>query len=122
MRRFHRIVSAAVLVAGLFGVGEALAQPVVVDGNMWLSSTPESRKAFLVGAANMIGMETAYAKKKGIAPPPIGEMAAKAVEGLTLEQIMDRITQWYEANPQRHDVPVMGVIWIDLIKPTVANP
>jgi hypothetical protein len=89
--------------------------PIVVDGQLWLSSTPEVRKAFLVGAGNMIAMETAYSKKKGTPPPVAGAMADKALQALTLDEISNRITRWYEGNPGRRNMPVMGVIWIDMV-------
>jgi hypothetical protein len=44
-------------------------------------------------------------------------MATKAAEGLTLDQMSERITSWYEANPGRHDMPVMGVMWFRMIEP-----
>lgn len=57
--------------------------PGVVDGEMWLSSAPEERKAFLVGAGNMMALETAYAKKKATPTPQASEMTSKAISGLT---------------------------------------
>jgi hypothetical protein len=75
------------------------------------------RKAFLIGADSMIALETAYAKKKGTPPPVAGAMTAKALDGLTLHQVSSRITRWYETNPGRRNVPVMGVIWIDMVTP-----
>jgi hypothetical protein len=44
----------------------ALAQagPAVIDGDMWVSSSPEVRKAFLAGASSMITLESVYSKKK----------------------------------------------------------
>lgn len=117
MRTTPQVIAAVALAAGMLFASSAPAQHVVVNGDMWLKSSPEIRKAFLVGAGNMIAMEQAYATKKGTARPAVGTMAAKAVEGMTLEQVSQRITHWYEANPQRRDVPVMGVIWIDLVKP-----
>jgi hypothetical protein len=95
--------------------------PIAVDGGLWLSSTPEVRKAFLVGAGNMIGLETAYSKKKGTPPPVAGAMAGKALDGLTLDQISNRITRWYEDNPGRRNMPVMGVVWIDMVNPGVGK-
>lgn len=117
MRTRSQVLAAIALFAGLLVAVPATAQHVVVNGEMWLKSSPEIRKAFLVGAGNMIALEKAYATKKGTAQPAVGVMAAKAVEGMTLDQVSDRVTRWYQANPQRHDVPVMGVIWIDLVKP-----
>ncbi|RJG05720.1 hypothetical protein D3870_06540 [Noviherbaspirillum cavernae] len=88
-----------------------------VDGNLWLSSSAEVRRAFLVGATNMMSLEAAYAKKKGTPAPVAGAMAAKAVDQMTLDEVSNRITRWYEANPGRRNMPVMGVIWTDIVEP-----
>lgn len=120
MRTLPRWASGVALAIGLCIAGATHAQHVVVDGSMWLKSSTETRKVFLIGAGNMVALENAYAKKKGTPPPTVGTMAAKAVEGMTLDEVSDRITRWYEANPTRQDVPVMGVLWMDIVKP--ANP
>lgn len=107
---------AAALVAAL-AIAPASAQqaPAVVDGELWLRSTPEVRKAYLVGAANMIALETAYSKKKGTPPPVAGTMASQALQGLTLDQVSNRITRWYEGHPGRRNLPVLGVVWVDMV-------
>ena len=107
---------AAVLVSPVW----AQPAPVVIDGNLWLNSPAEVRKAFVIGAGNMLMLETAYAKKKGTAPPAAAAMAASALDGLTLDQVTDRISRWYEANPSRRDMPVIGVMWVDMISPAGA--
>jgi hypothetical protein len=118
MRRIASFFVAAVLATGLVVSGPASAQQrVVVDGDKWLSATPEARRVFLAGAANKIALESAYSKRDGTPQAAAGAMAAKAVEGMTLDQISERITRWYEANPGRRNVPVMGVIWFDIVAP-----
>jgi len=116
----NRIVSAVVLSIGILATGVALhvsAQKTpIVDGKMWMQSSTPERRAFLIGAGNMIALEIAYAQKAGTAEPPAGAMARKAVEAMTLQDIEERITRWYETNPARSDVPVMGVIWNDIVK------
>lgn len=92
------------------------AKPVIVNGDVWMRSSNDLRKAFLIGAANMIALEAAYAKKMGTAAPPAAERATQALHGLTLDQIATGVTKWYEANPTRHDVPAIGVIWIAMVK------
>ena len=118
MRKLSRLFSVALAIV-VWAAAPAAAQRVVVNGDMWLKSSPELRKAFLVGAGNAIALERAYATKNGIAVPPAGEAASKAISKMTLDQISDRVTRWYQANPQRTNVPVMGVIWIDMVKPTL---
>ncbi|MGH8666841.1 MAG: hypothetical protein ACREUX_21465, partial [Burkholderiales bacterium] len=55
-------------------------------------------------------------KNKGTSPRPAGMMAVKAVHGMTIDQISNRITRWYEANPGRRATPVMAVIRTDMVK------
>jgi hypothetical protein len=94
---------------------------VIADGTLWLESPPEVRKAFIVGAGNMMALEATYAKKRGAPPPLAGTKAAMALEHMTLDEISDRITRWYEANPGRRATPVIGVLWMDMVEPGVAR-
>lgn len=110
-------VAAAFLTVVLSTPGWSQQKAPVIDGNLWLSSTAEVRKAFLVGAVSMLALEAAYSKKKGTPPAAAGSMTAKALDELTLDEVSDRITRWYEANSARRNVPVMGVIWIDMVQP-----
>jgi hypothetical protein len=124
-RRLIDLVATLCLVAG--GAVPAAAQAVAVaaqdgprvvaDGTRWLQSSPEERKAFIIGASNMMALESAYAKKKGTQAPLAGTKAAAALEHMTLDQMTDRITRWYEANPGRRTTPVIGVIWMDMVEP-----
>jgi hypothetical protein len=93
------------------------AADVVAQGNRWLQSSPQERKAFLIGASNMMALEAAYARKRGTPSPLAGSKAGAALEHMTLDQISDRITRWYEANPGRRQTPVIGVLWSELVEP-----
>jgi hypothetical protein len=90
---------------------------LVVDGNDWMSATVTERQAFLVGAANMIMAENAYAKRRNQPPAPVGDRITKAAEPMKIGDIEARITKWYEANPAKLSTPVMGVVWQDIVKP-----
>lgn len=115
-RLIERLV-AACLLALLAAPAWAQRAPGIVDGELWLSSTPEVRKAFLIGAGNMMALETAYAKKRGTPVPTASDMTSKAIGDLTLDQMSNRITKWYEANPGRRNMPVMAVVWVDMVRP-----
>lgn len=116
LKRAAAICLAAVLVSPVW----AQPAPVVIDGNLWLNSPTDIRKAFVIGAGNMLMLETAYAKKKGTAPSAVTSMATSAMDGLTLDQVTDRITRWYETNPSRRNMPVIGVMWFDIFSPNSA--
>jgi hypothetical protein len=117
-RKLIDLVATLCLVAGL--AAPAAAQDgarVVADGTRWLQSSPEERKAFIIGASNMMALESAYARKKGTQAPLAGTRAAAALEQMTLDEMTDRITRWYAANPGRRSMPVVGVIWMDMVEP-----
>lgn len=114
---WKRWVAAACLVAAS---APALAQTkdsIVVDGRDWMSASGVERRAFLVGAGNMMIAEGAYAKRRAIAPAPVSAQLSKAVDKMTLPEIEARITRWYEANPGSMSTPVMGVVWREFVKP-----
>lgn len=108
------------LVAGIaccaWPVSAQQAPSIVVDGNDWLKASVTERKAFLVGAGNMILAENAYAKRNNSSPPPAGARIAAAAKNLTIADIEARVTKWYDANPSMRSTPAMAVIWQDLVK------
>jgi hypothetical protein len=88
-----------------------------VDGDAWLNSTPDVRKSFLIGASSMVALDRAYSRRKGTPASVVGSRTAEALEDLTLDEVSARITRWYEANPDRRRMPVMAVVWIDIVNP-----
>ncbi len=113
------------LVCGLFvALTVAVAVPAlaadyeipVVTGEHWQKSTPQERKAFLVGAATIIELEqevqgTPPAKKSTI------DVWAKGLSNFTFDQMVAAIDQWYAANPGKLNRPVVEVMWYELAKP-----
>jgi Na+-transporting NADH:ubiquinone oxidoreductase subunit NqrB len=91
-------------------------ESIVVDGSHWMNASAAERRAFLIGVGNMIVAETAYAKKNGRDGQTAGALITKAVADMKLPQIEARITRWYETNPGKLSMPVMGVVWNDMVK------
>ena len=48
--------------------------------------------------------------------PPVSDRIVKAVANLKLVDIEARITRWYEAHPEKMAMPVMGVIWQNIVE------
>ena len=108
-----------VLASIIFAAAPAIAQEkktIIVDGSLWMSSTSEQRRAFLVGVGNMIATEMAYAEKNGRERQTASALIKDAVSALTLPEIETRITRWYESNPGQLTMPVMGVVWRQMVK------
>lgn len=98
------------------GGAQKARSPIVVDGTGWMRATADERRAFLVGVANMIVAENAYAKRRNIDPPGAGTRITQTMGSMNLWQVSERITAWYGANPDKLSTPVMGVIWRDLVE------
>jgi hypothetical protein len=94
----------------------------LADGNDWDKSTDSERGAYLVGISNMISVGNAYDTKK--VPGEDKTFMRQAYKGLsdtTIPEAIRRVDAWYRANPGRLDVPVLSVLWIDIVKPRLAQ-
>lgn len=96
--------------------GTPSAESIIVNGSHWAKASAKERRAFLIGAANMIVAELAYAKRNELNPPPVSDRIVKAVTDLTFEDIENLITLWYDEHPQEQSMPVMGIIWKEIVK------
>jgi hypothetical protein len=119
MRRQWRAVLFAACVALCLGAGGARADEVpIVTGEHWSKSSGEMKKAYLVGIANMLQVETAYF---GATPPSDTQsFVPRMVRGLraqTLDTVRDTIDRWYATNPDRLQRPVLEIIWFEIVTP-----
>lgn len=110
------LVAGCLALATLPAAAQMKKSELVVDGSDWMSATQVERRAFLIGAANLIIAEQAYAKNKNTSPAPVSAEITKAVATLKLGDIEALITRWYEANPSRMATPVMGVVWRTIVR------
>ena len=97
--------------------GSAQAQEIpVVTGDHWSKSTEQVKKAYLVGIANLLQVETAY---QGANPPPATQSlmprAAKGLQGQTLDSVQQKLDSWYAANPSKLQRPVIETIWFEIV-------
>ena len=108
--------SCAALVMIWSGVGAA--QVPVVTGEHWTRSTPDLKKAYLIGIANLIQVETAYYAAN---PPADGQnfvpRLAKGLQGQTLDSVRDALDKWYADNPGQQQRAVIETIWFELVVP-----
>lgn len=119
MNRLYALGAAVVLAASLWGVSaQALAQEIpLVTGEHWMKSTEEMKKAYLIGIANIVVVELAYA---GTPPSEAQSVLPRMVRGLrghTLDTVRDNLNRWYTANPDRLQRPVVETIWFELVVP-----
>ncbi len=87
--------------------GSARADEVpLVTGEQWTKSSEQSKKAYLIGIANVIQVETAV---NAANPPSDGQtIVPRFVQGLkghTLDTVRDGLDRWYAANPDKGQRP-----------------
>ena len=102
-----------------FASGAVRAQEIpLVTGEHWTKASDEQKKAYLVGMANIVQVELAYA---GASPPSDTQSVlprmARGLKGQTLDSLRDGLNKWYAANPQRLQRPVVETIWFEVVVP-----
>ena len=109
--------AAGMALAGAGGVAHAQEVPMVT-GEHWTTSTEAAKKAYLVGIANLVQVETAFYA----ANPPSDSQnfvprLARGLKGETLDSVRQGLDRWYAANPGRLQRPVLETIWFEMAVP-----
>lgn len=111
------IVAACMVLVVAWGPARAADVPVVT-GEHWTKSSEEQKKAYLIGIANLLQVETAYF---GANPPTDAQSFvprfAKGLRGETLDSVKLGLDKWYAANPDRLQRPVLETIWFQMVVP-----
>ena len=115
--RLHMAVIAACFAVVAWGSAVADEVPLIT-GEHWVKSTVEQKKAFLIGIANVVLVETAY---EGTNPPPDAQsIVPRMVKGLksqTLDSVREALDKWYAAHPDQLQRPVVETIWFEMVVP-----
>jgi len=109
---------AAMLLVASVGIGNvARAELRVVDGNLWSASSQAEKRAYLIGVANTVAVNRAIQVKRGnLDPQSVNNRLGSALDADTIDRAIDRIDAWYKANPSQQGAPVLGVVWISMVK------
>lgn len=94
------------------------AEIPVVTGEQWTASSAEMQKAYLIGIANLMQIETAYYAGN----PPTDAQSfvprlANGLRGQTLDSVREGLNRWYAANPDRLQRPIIETIWFEIAVP-----
>ena len=103
-----------------------------LTGHVWQKTSETDKAAFLLGVESAITVEyfvnaklAEKAAKSGKKPAytlsPFEKGWMNAFKGVNRAEIITMVDQWYAANPDRLDCPVMSVIWYELIAPRIAK-
>jgi len=91
------------------------------DGENWSPATEREKMAYLLGIRDMAAAEYQLTgpnpKKRTLVAKWV-----KALDGMTLRQIMETVDAYYKANPDKQKQTVFEVVWFQMVQPKVGNP
>ena len=128
--RFCRML---VLLAGLAGSGIALAadgttapgtdkdeqnEMPVLTGEGWRIMQPDAKIAFIWGIGHVVTIEE-YVKKRHpeLQRKGFQSKLAEGLRGVPMSTIVQEVDGYYQRNPDDLDLPVMRVVWRQIVKP-----
>ena len=98
--------------------GLARAQEIpLVTGEHWMKSSEETKKAYLIGMANIAHVELAYGTAPASDAQSILPRMVKGLKGQTLDSVRQALDKWYAAHPDRMQRPVIETIWFEMVVP-----
>lgn len=110
--------TAAALIALTLATGSRADEVPLITGKQWTDSTEQTKKAYLVGIANVIQVDIAYHEGK---PPPDSQSIlprfAKGLRSHSLDSVRQGLDRWYAAHPDRLQRPVIETIWFEMVVP-----
>jgi hypothetical protein len=120
-----RNLAASLAMAGCLalGVDAVRADPVpIITGEHWSQSSEQLKKAYLVGVANVLQIESVY---QGSNPPAdnqtLVQTAARGLKGETLDSVRQAVDRYYAQHPDQLGRPVFEVIWFEVVIPGYAR-
>jgi hypothetical protein len=117
-RQFRTAMFLACMTLAVAWGNAGAADIPVVTGEQWTASSPEVQKAYLIGIANLMQVETAYYAEN---PPTDAQnfvpRLAKGLRGQTLDSVREGLNRWYAGNPDQLQRPVIETIWFEMAVP-----
>ena len=111
-------VIAACMTLAMAAIPARAAELPLVTGEQWTTSSEAVKKAYLVGIANLVQVQTAYFAEN---PPTDAQnfvpRMAKGMQGQTLDSVREGLDRWYAANPTKLKRPVLDTLWFEMVVP-----
>jgi hypothetical protein len=88
------------------------------NSSEWSTATEREKLAYLLGIMNMALVEYQLSGPNPKHRTTVARMV-KALDGMTLRQILEKVDAYYKANPDKQQQTVFEVIWFELVAPNV---
>ena len=117
-RQLRTVMFLACMTLTVVGSNASAAGIPVITGEQWTASSADVQKAYLIGIANLIQVETAYYAGN---PPTDAQnfvpRFAKGLQGQTLDSLREGLDRWYAENPDQLQRPVIETLWFEMAVP-----
>ena len=119
------------LLAGLAGAGVAFAAEAttleadkelkempVLRGDKWQTLQPDTKIAFIWGIGHVVTIEEHVLKRHPeLQRKGFPAKLAEGLRGVPMNTIVQKVDTYYQTHPDDLDLPVMRVIWAQIVKP-----
>ncbi len=104
-------------------LGKTIGMPILT-GELWQKMEGDAKVAFIWGLWHTVAVEHFLMDKY----PDLKKdnFSSKVIEGseksaLTMNQMVALVDQYYQANPDHIDKPVVGVLWHTVVRPNITT-
>jgi hypothetical protein len=88
----------------------------IPTGEHWSNGTETERRAYVLGILNMAMVEYQLTGPNPRHRTTVPKLV-KALDGMTVPQIVETIDAYYKANPDKQQQPIIEVIWFQMVAP-----
>jgi hypothetical protein len=95
-----------------------LKEMPVLTGEEWQTFQPDTKIAFIWGVGHVVTIEEHVIQRHPeLSRQGFTAKLAEGLRGIPMNTIIQEIDTYYQKNPDDLDLPVMRVIWSQLVKP-----
>ena len=90
----------------------------IINGERWVASSVEEKRAYLFGVGNMLELEQAMMGKnyEAMRKDSIVHVLLEGLAGISIADLMIKLDQYYANSPQNKKKAVIEVLYIDMAK------
>ena len=94
----------------------------VLKGDVWQRMTNDEKVSFMWGAGHVINIEEELMNEiKDLKRDSFVTKAYEGMSGMSMQEIVNRLDDFYKKNPDKIEMPVFDVIWDQMITPKIKS-
>jgi hypothetical protein len=99
-------------------LSKELKEMPVLTGDEWVTLQHDTKIAFIWGIGHVVTIEEHVMQRHPeLARKGFSAKLAEGLRGVPMDTIIKDVDSYYQQNPDDLDLPVMRVIWTQLVKP-----